>query len=104
MEKYVDRYDIYQRMKNWIEALAEKLMINKVLEKPWIYLMVNFIMKLLLVAEKNVILVVCNRLLKIMYFIATTEETLVEGLAWLFRDNIWKLHGLPECVISDRRL
>jgi len=26
----------------------------------------------------------------------------VEGLAKLFRDNVWKLHGLPESVISDR--
>ena len=72
-------------MKNWIEILAGKLIINKILEKPWIYLMVNFIMKLLLVAEKNVILVVCDRLSKIMYFMATTKETLVKELAWLFR-------------------
>ena len=43
--------------------------------------MVNFIMKLLLVAEKNVILVVCDRLSKIMYFMATTKETLVKELA-----------------------
>jgi len=95
---------MYQKMKNWIEALAGKLTINKILEKPWIYLIVNFIMKLLLAAEKNMILVVCDRLSKIMYFMTTIEETLVERLAWLFRNNIWKLHGLPECVISDRRL
>ena len=36
------------------------------------------------------------------YFVATTKETLAEGLARLFRDNIWKLHGLPESVVSDR--
>ena len=26
----------------------------------------------------------------------------VEELAKLFRDHVWKLHGLPESVISDR--
>ena len=34
----------------------------------------------------------------------TTEKTTVEGLARLFRDNMWKLHGLPESVILDREL
>jgi len=36
------------------------------------------------------------------HFVATIEKTMVEGLAKLFRDNMWKLHGLPESVISDR--
>ena len=36
------------------------------------------------------------------YFVATTEGTSAEGLARLFRDNVWKLHGLPESVVSDR--
>jgi len=38
-----------------------------------------------------------------VYFIPTIEKTLAEGLARLFRDNVWKLHGLPESIISDRR-
>jgi len=37
-----------------------------------------------------------------VHFIPTTEKTLVEGLARLFRDNMWKLHGLPKSIISDR--
>jgi len=64
--------------------------------------MVDFITKLPLVAGKDMILVVCNRLSKMMYFVAITEGTSAEGLARLFRDNIWKLYGLPESVILDR--
>jgi len=37
-----------------------------------------------------------------VYFIPTTEKMLVEGLARLFRDNIWKLYSLPKSIISDR--
>ena len=48
------------------------------------------------------ILVVVDRLTKIVYFIPTMEKTSVEGLARLFRNNVWKLHGLPESIISDR--
>jgi len=59
-------------------------------------------MKLPVVAGKDAILVVCNRLSKMMHFVATTEGTSVEELARLFRDNVWKLHGLPESVVSDR--
>ena len=36
------------------------------------------------------------------YFVATTEGTSMEGLARLLQDNVWKLHRLPESVISDR--
>ena len=64
--------------------------------------MVDFITKLPVVAEKDAILVVCDRLSKMMHFVATTEGTSVEGLARLFRDNIWKLHRWPESVVSDQ--
>ena len=37
-----------------------------------------------------------------VHFIPTTEKTSAEGLAWLFRDNVWKLYDLPESIISDR--
>ena len=68
--------------------MVEKLKLSKIPEKPWTHLMVDFITKLLLVAEKDTILVVCNMLSKIIYFVATTEEISAEGLARLFRDNV----------------
>ena len=59
-------------------------------------------MKLLVSKGHDSILVVCDRFLKMSHFVATTEKTTAEGLARLFRDNMWKLHGLPESVILDR--
>ena len=48
-------------------------------------------------------MVVCDRLSKITHFVATTERTSAKRLARLFRDNVWRLHRLPESVVSDRR-
>jgi len=100
--RYVEGYDLCQRMKNRAEGPVGKLKLSEVPEKPWTHLTVDFITKLPVVAGKNAILVVCDRLSKMTHFVATTEETSAEGLARLFRDNVWKLHGLPESVVSDR--
>ena len=62
----------------------------------------DFITKLPLVQGYNSILVVVDRLMKMVYLISTIEKTLVEGLARLFRNNVWKLHGLLESIILDR--
>ena len=86
-----------------IEVSAEKLKLSEVPEKPWTYLIVDFITKLLLVAGKNAILVVCDRLSKIIYFVVTTEGISAKELARLFRDNMWKLYRLPESIVLDMR-
>ena len=96
--RYVEGCDICQRIKNKTEVTTGKLKLNKVPEKPWTHLMMNFITKLLLVARKDAILVVCDRLSKMTHFVATTEETLAEGLARLFRNNMWKLKS----IVLDR--
>jgi len=77
-------------------------MPNSIPKKPWSYISADFITKLPLAQEYDLILVVVDRLTKIVYFIPTTEKTSAEGLVQLFRDNVWKLHSLPESIISDR--
>jgi len=74
-------------MKNRIEAPAGKLKLSEILEKLWTYLIVDFITKLLLVARRNAILVVCD-LSKMTHFVAKTEGISAGGLAKLFRDNM----------------
>ena len=59
-------------------------------------------MKLPVSKGHDSILVVCDRFLKMSHFVVMTEKTIVEGLAKLFRDNVWKLYRLPESMILDR--
>jgi len=91
-------------MKHRTEAPIEKLKLSKVPEKPWIHLIIDFITKLPLVARKDAILVVCNKLSKMTHFVTTMEKTIAEGLVRLFRDNMWKLYRLLESIVSDREL
>jgi len=98
----MEGYDQCQRMKNRMEMPAGKLRPNQVPERLWQHISVDFITKLPVSKGHDLILVVCDRFSKILHFVAMTEITMVEGLARLFRDNMWKLHGLLESVISDR--
>ena len=50
----------------------------------------------------NAILVVVDRLTKMAHFVPTTDTVTAEGLATLYRDHIWGLHGIPNSIISDR--
>ena len=102
IRKYVEECDLCQRMKNRTEEPAEKLKLSEVPQKTWTHLTVDFITKLPVVAGKDAILVVYNRLLKMTHFVATIERTSAERLARLFWNNEWKLHRLLESVISDR--
>ena len=89
-------------MKNRTEKLVGKLKLSEILEKLWTHLTVDFITKLPVVARKDAILVICDRLSKMTHFVAATKGTSVEGLARLFRNNMWKLYSLPKSVVSDR--
>ena len=102
VKRYIEESNVCQCNKNCIEQPAGKLMPNSIPEKPQIHISADFITKLLLAQGYDLILVVVDRLTKIVHFIPTTEKTTAEELARLFRDNMWKLHGLPESIISDR--
>ena len=88
VRKYIKGCDLYQRIKNRTEEVVEKLKLSKVPEKLWTYITVDFIMKLPIVSGKDMILVVCDRLFKMIHFVATIEGTSAEGLIRLFRDNM----------------
>jgi len=50
----------------------------------------------------DALLVVVDRLSKMAHYIPTTTDVNSKGIARLFLDNIFKLHGLPDSIVSDR--
>ena len=98
----MEGYDQCQRMKNRAEMLAGKLRPNKVPERLWQHILMDFIMKLLMSKGYDLILIICNRFSKISHFVAMIEKMIAEELVRLFKDNVWRLHGLLESVILDK--
>jgi len=47
-------------------------------------------------------LVIVDCFIKMAYFVLITEKTTAERLARLFRNTVWRLHGLSESTISDK--
>ena len=103
VEKYIDGYDMCQRIKNHIEVLEEKLMTNKVQEKPQTYLIVDFITKLPLVVGKDIILVAYNRLSKIAHLVAHNRLSKIAHLVAHNRlSKIAHLVATTEGTLAER--
>ena len=51
---------------------------------------------------KNAILVVVDRMSKMVHLIATTTDLNAQGVAQLFQDRVFCLHGIPDDIVSDR--
>jgi len=50
----------------------------------------------------DTILVIVDRFTKIIRLKATMTNISSEGIAKIYRDEIWKLHGVPRTILSDR--
>ena len=77
-------------------------MPNRIPYHRWQIISVDLITELPQSHGYNSILVTMDHLSKQAHFIATTSDITSLRVARLFRDGIWKLHRLPEEVISDR--
>lgn len=62
----------------------------------------DFIEGLPLSHGKNVILVIVDRFTKAGHFLALSHPFTATQVAQLFLDNIYRLHGLPKTITSDR--
>jgi len=50
----------------------------------------------------DAIVVIVDRFTKMIQLKTTMTNISLEGIAKIYRDNIWKLHGVPKKILSDR--
>lgn len=70
--------------------------------KPFPHLTMDFIEGLPKSEGKDSILVVVDRFTKYSCFVGLTHPFFAAKVAKEFLDKVVKLHGLPECIVTDR--
>ncbi|GJQ99620.1 retrotransposable element Tf2 [Tanacetum coccineum] len=68
----------------------------------WTEISMDFVDSLPMSKGKSVIMVVVDRLSKMGHFIPLSHPYTAITVAQAFLDNIYKLHGLPKIIVSDR--
>jgi len=71
-------------------------------ESPWKEISINIIGPLPKSNEKDVIVVIVDRFTKMIRLKATTTNMSSEEIAKIYQNEIWKLHGIPRTILSNR--
>jgi len=50
----------------------------------------------------DIIVVIVDRFTKMIRLKVITTNVSLEGIAKIYKDEIWKLHGIPRKILSDR--
>ena len=105
MSRYIGQYvstcDLCLRTKPMRQALVGELYPLWIPDSQWDMLSMNFVVELPPSSGHDAVMTVVDSVSKQVHFILTHTMVIVEGVARLFLYQVWKLHGLPKCVISD---
>ena len=102
VRNYVRVCQICQRYKADLFALGGLLQPLPIPWAIWVDVSLDFIEGLSKSRGSDTILVVVDRLSKYAHFLALAHPFTAAGVAQLYFDNIFKLHGVPKTLVSDR--
>jgi len=69
----------------------------------WDTISIDFIVELPQLDGHDAIMVVIDSLCKRAHFLPVNTTITAEGSPQQFHNNVWKVHGLPSHILSDRR-
>uniref|UniRef100_A0A2N9IS51 Reverse transcriptase n=1 Tax=Fagus sylvatica TaxID=28930 RepID=A0A2N9IS51_FAGSY len=102
IKEHIKQCDICQRIKNETVKPAGLLQPLPIPYRPWHSISMDFIEGLPNSNKQNVILVIVDRLTKYVHFLSLAHPYTAAKVAFLFMQNVFKLHGLPSSIVSDR--
>ncbi|CAN6483323.1 unnamed protein product [Victoria cruziana] len=101
--KFVARCLICQQVKVQHQRPGGLLSPLEIPEWKWEEITTNFVMGLPRTRRKHdAIWVIVDRLTKVAHFLAIRMTTPLEKLAYLYINEIVRLHGVPKGIVSDR--
>ena len=81
---------------------TEELHPLKIPKQPWKKISINIIGPLSKSNRKDAIVIIVDRFTKMIHLKATTTNVSSEEIAKIYWDKIWKLHGVPRTILSNR--
>jgi len=102
VKKYVQGCFKCQQNKVQHQRKAGELHLLEIPEEPWQDISIDMIGPLPKSNRMDVIVVIMDRFTKMIRLKATTTNISLEGIARIYRDEIWKIHGVPRTILSDR--
>ena len=102
VKDYVTTCDICSRSKIPRHRPYGLLQPLPIPEKPWSSISMDFIVDFPLSKGFDSIFVVVDRLTKMAHFVPCNKTITGVATARLFIDNVYKYHGFPNDIISDR--
>jgi len=102
VKKYIQRCFKCQQNKVQHQKKAGELHPLEIPQGPWHEISIDIIGPLPKSNRMDTIVVIVNRFTKMIRLKATTTNISSEGIAKIYRDDIWKLHRVPRKILSDR--
>ena len=103
MANYVAGCIKYQKSKADRHSRQTKLVPIPTGEQPFQEIGINFVGELLESEGFNAILVVTDRFIKVQHYLPAKTTCTAADVANTCINQIWRLHGLPRHITSDRR-